>query len=220
MAAGGSKINLASAHRSPEDQERIYKTWKDAGGDLKTKPTAGGMTTPALPPSLGGSPNAHQLGVAIDAGQQAADINSKIKLSDYGLRWGGTFSNPDPVHIQMANFVPGKNAEPVKAFDGGVFSPKPGGVHVNLAEAGLREAAVPLNPGEKIRIEKSEQDNATPKKDPLSTVMASDIPTNSNQAAEILAALHDLMESKFDTMISALRDGNDITDKLLKYSQV
>ena len=120
---------------------------------------------------------------------------------------------------QWEGFKPGK-VEPIKAFDGGVFSPRPGGVHVNLAEAGLREAAVPLNPGEKIRIEKSEQDNTTPKKDPLSTVMASDIPTNSNQAAEILAALHDLMESKFDTMISALRDGNDITDKLLKYSQV
>jgi len=110
----------------------------------------------------------------------------------------------------------------LNAFDGGVFEPRPGGVHVNLAEAGLREAAVPLNPGEKIRVEKPESDNNPPRKDPLSTVLANDnqSSSNSNQSAEILAALHDLMEDKFDSMISALRDGNDISDKLLKYSQV
>jgi hypothetical protein len=109
----------------------------------------------------------------------------------------------------------------LNAFDGGVFEPRPGGVHVNLAEAGLREAAVPLNPGEKIRVEKPESDNNPPRKDPLSTVLANDnqSSSNSNQSAEILAALHDLMEDKFDSMISALRDGNDISDKLLKYSQ-
>jgi hypothetical protein len=122
---------------------------------------------------------------------------------------------------QWEGFKPGK-VEPVKAFDGGVFSPKPGGVHVNLAEAGLREAAVPLNPGEKIRVEKPEQDNTTAKKDPLSTVMASDTQSSSKTdfSAQILSALHDLMEDKFDSMISAIKDGNDISDKLLKYSQV
>ncbi len=110
----------------------------------------------------------------------------------------------------------------LNAFDGGVFEPRPGGVQVNLAEAGLREAAVPLNPGEKIRVEKSEQENNPPKKEPLSTVMANDTQTssNSNMSAEILAAIHDLMESKLDSMISAIKDGNDISDKLLKYSQV
>jgi hypothetical protein len=110
----------------------------------------------------------------------------------------------------------------LNAFDGGVFEPRPGGVHVNLAEAGLREAAVPLNPGEKIRVEKPESDNNPPRKDPLSTVLANDnqSSSNSNQSAEILAALHDLMEDKFDSMIYALRDGNDISDKLLKYSMV
>ena len=110
----------------------------------------------------------------------------------------------------------------LNAFDGGVFEPRPGGVHVNLAEAGLREAAVPLNPGEKIRVEKSEQENNPPKKDPLSTVLANDSQSGakSDQAAQILSALHELMESKFDSMISAIKDGNDISDKLLKYSQV
>ena len=109
----------------------------------------------------------------------------------------------------------------LNAFDGGVFEPRPGGVHVNLAEAGLREAAVPLNPGEKIRVEKPESDNNPPRKDPLSTVLANDnqSSSNSNQSAEILASLHELMEDKFDSMISALRDGNNISDKILKYSQ-
>jgi len=110
----------------------------------------------------------------------------------------------------------------LNAYDGGVFEPKPGGVHVNLAEAGLREAAVPLNPGEKIRVEKSEQETNPPKKEPLSTVMANDNISSSkvDQSAEILAGIHDLMEDKFDSMISAIRDGNNISDKILKYSQV
>jgi len=110
----------------------------------------------------------------------------------------------------------------LNAFDGGVFEPRPGGVHVNLAEAGLREAAVPLNPGEKIRVEKSEQETNPPKKEPLSTVMANDNISSSkvDQSAEILAGIHDLMEDKFDSMISAIRDGNNISDKILKYSQV
>ncbi len=109
----------------------------------------------------------------------------------------------------------------LNAYDGGVFEPRPGGVHVNLAEAGLREAAVPLNPGEKIRVEKSEQDANAPTKSPLSTVLANDTASsNSNQSSEILSALHDLMETKFDSMISAIKDGNDISDKLLMNSRI
>ena len=102
-----------------------------------------------------------------------------------------------------------------------MFDPKPGGVHVNLAEAGLREAAVPLNPGEKIKIEKPESGVA--RKEPLSTVLSEDTlssGTKSDTAAQTLTELYDLMEAKFDSMISAIKDGNDISDKLLRYSQV
>ena len=109
----------------------------------------------------------------------------------------------------------------LNAYDGGVFEPRPGGVHVKLAEAGLKEAAFPLNPGEKIRIENAEANS--PRKEPLKSVL-SDNDSNSfiktDMAAQILTELHDLMESKLDSMIAAIKDGNDISDKLLKYSQV
>jgi hypothetical protein len=134
---GGKQLNLTSAYRPPEDQERIYKTWKDAGGNLETKPTVAGITTPALPASMGGRMNAHGRGQAIDAGSQAADINSKVKLADFGLKWGGTFRKPDPPHIQDIAF----------AARGGIFPAKPGGQHVVLAEGGQDEAVIPMKDG-------------------------------------------------------------------------
>lgn len=98
----GKKVTLASAFRSQADQERIYSTWQAAGGVIPGRPTAAGITTPAKPVSLGGKLNAHGKGQAIDCGQQATEINETLDLSKYGLRWGGTFSVPDRVHIQMA----------------------------------------------------------------------------------------------------------------------
>jgi hypothetical protein len=134
---GGKQLNLTSAYRPPEDQERLYKKWKDAGGNLETKPTVAGITTPALPASMGGRMNAHGSGQAIDAGSQAADINSKVNLADFGLKWGGTFKKPDPPHIQDIAF----------AAKGGVFPAKPGGQHVVLAEGGQDEAVIPMKDG-------------------------------------------------------------------------
>ena len=134
---GGKLLNLASAYRPPDDQERLYKKWKDAGGDYDTKPTVAGITTPALPVSMGGRPNAHGSGQAIDAGDQASDLNRKVNLADFGLQWGGTFRRPDPVHIQDVAF----------AAQGGVFAARPGGQHVILAEAGQDEAVIPMKDG-------------------------------------------------------------------------
>jgi len=146
--------------------------------------------------------------------EEGAEIVAKLK--SLGLDYARDEYN-DPSENANGGHIHGQ----LNAFNGGVFEPRPGGVHVNLAEAGLREAAVPLNPGEKIRVEKSEQENNPPRKDPLSTVLANDnqSSSNSSQAAEILAGIHDLMEDKFDSMISAIRDGNNISDKILKYSQ-
>lgn len=102
----GKKINLASAYRSQDEQERIYNTWVSAGGHLPDTPTAGGITTPALPVSKGGSLNSHGAGIAIDAGSQAAEMASILDLGSFGLKWGGEFRTPDKVHIQLASFVP------------------------------------------------------------------------------------------------------------------
>jgi hypothetical protein len=56
---------------------------------------------------MGGKVNAHGSGVAIDCGQQAAEVAKTIDLSKFGLRWGGTFITSDPVHIQLASWIPG-----------------------------------------------------------------------------------------------------------------
>jgi len=97
----GSKITINSAYRSPADQDAIYQRWLAAGGG-PNMPTAGGITTPAKPVSLGGKGSPHNEGVAIDSGQCPL-IASTVNLAQYGLRWGGTFGKPDAVHIQMSN---------------------------------------------------------------------------------------------------------------------
>ena len=99
----GSKILVTSAYRSPAEQQALYERWQAAGGKIPERPTAAGITTPAKPASLGGKLNAHGSGAAIDSGQ-AALVNGTINLAQYGLRWGGTFSTSDPVHIQLVTF--------------------------------------------------------------------------------------------------------------------
>jgi hypothetical protein len=108
----------------------------------------------------------------------------------------------------------------VKAYDGGVFEPVPGGVTVNLAEAGQREAVVPLpDPASRIKIE-------TPKKEPLSSVMNnSTTQTNTMQGTNtdqllFFNEMMEMMEEKFDAMLDALEAGNSTADKLLKSSRV
>ena len=97
----GSKITINSAYRSPEDQDAIYQRWLQAGGG-PNNPTAGGITTPAKPASLGGKGSPHNNGVAIDS-SQCPLIARTVDLAQYGLRWGGTFTKPDAVHIQATN---------------------------------------------------------------------------------------------------------------------
>jgi hypothetical protein len=97
----GSKITITSAYRSPADQDAIYSKWLAAGGG-PNNPTAGGITTPAVPLSQGGKGSPHNSGVAIDS-SQCPLIARTVDLPSYGLRWGGTFSKPDAVHIQLAN---------------------------------------------------------------------------------------------------------------------
>ena len=100
-AKSGAKITINSAYRSPEDQDAIYARWLAAGGG-PNNPTAGGITTPAKPLSQGGKGSPHNQGAAIDS-SQCPLISRTVDLPSYGLRWGGTFSKSDPVHIQLAN---------------------------------------------------------------------------------------------------------------------
>ena len=98
----GSKITITSAYRSPADQDAIYQRWLAAGGHIPDKPTAGGITTPAKPLSQGGKGSPHNEGAAIDS-SQCPLIARTVDLAQYGLRWGGTFTKPDAVHIQLSN---------------------------------------------------------------------------------------------------------------------
>jgi hypothetical protein len=100
----GSSITITSAYRSAADQEAIYQRWINAGGG-PNRPTAGGITTPAKPVSAGGKGSPHNSGVAIDS-SESKNIARTLDLAQYGLRWGGTFSKPDDVHIQLANVSP------------------------------------------------------------------------------------------------------------------
>jgi hypothetical protein len=91
----GSKINISSAYRSTADQQALIDRWRAAGGGPNT-PTAGGITTPSLKHS------AHNDGMGLDSGQMSL-VARTVDLAQYGLRWGGTFSKPDVVHIQLTS---------------------------------------------------------------------------------------------------------------------
>ena len=92
----GAKIAISSSYRSQADQQGLIDRWHAAGGG-PNNPTAGGITTPSLKKS------AHTEGMAIDSGQMAL-VARTVDLATYGLRWGGSFSKSDPVHIQLSNF--------------------------------------------------------------------------------------------------------------------
>ena len=203
-AEGGTKINVTSALRDQEDQERLYHTWKEAGGDLKTKPNAAGIVTPALPVSMGGRPSAHNVGNAIDAGQQAVDINNKIKLKDFGLIWGGTFKKADPVHIQMGSDL--------SAAKGGITDGPKSGYPATLHG---NEIITPLSPNSIL-----EQLGKTPA---TTEIAGSSSSSTTNTIKEIYSMNTEVMEmlaGKLDTMISKLSDSNDTQSKLLMYSRV
>ena len=90
-----SKITISSAYRSQEEQTLLYQRWIAAGGNMATRPTAGGITTPAR------TVTSHA-GYAIDSPQSQV-WNSTVDFSKYGLLWGGSFRTPDRVHVQSKN---------------------------------------------------------------------------------------------------------------------
>jgi LAS superfamily LD-carboxypeptidase LdcB len=106
VAQKGGKITITSCYRGPEYQQKMYDEWLAGGGGpgkpTVTTPDFGPLTTPAKP---GAKPESHGSGVAIDSGQSSL-IAKTLDLASYGLRWGGTFSKPDLVHIQLLKWTP------------------------------------------------------------------------------------------------------------------
>jgi GH24 family phage-related lysozyme (muramidase) len=100
----GSKIAISSAYRSQESQTVLYESWVAHGGSIPGKPEVNvpGIGRIITPSRTVGSHS----GVAIDSGMMEQVVNTlgATTISELGLRWGGTFSTPDRVHIQLANY--------------------------------------------------------------------------------------------------------------------
>ena len=113
-----------------------------------------------------------------------------------GLGWGGNWkSSKDAMHFSAAKSEGGSL---LKAMDGGIFDGPSSGYDVELHG---REAIVPLN-------------NVS--KDPLTSMSMPGV----DQLAGITQSMMQMMEDKFDEMISQLSTGNDISDKLLRNAMV
>jgi len=140
----------------------------------------------------------HEKGEAVDI-QNYKDPDAVTALNKQGL----TQKVPgDPVHFQ--------------AEDGGVVDGPKSGFPVEGTMHG-REAIVPLNPDSIITklLDTSESQ--------LKQEMNNNITTNTSaqdNTGQIMADLYTMMEEKFDAMIEALEEGNDQTEKLVRFSAV
>ena len=122
----GGVLQINSAKRDPEDQQRI---WDESVAAGRTGRTASGMPIGKPGRSL------HERGEAVDI-QNYQDPAAVSALAKYGL----TQKVPqDPVHFQAAN--------------GGIVPPLPGGANVLAGEAGQSEAVVPLPDGKTIPVQ-------------------------------------------------------------------
>ena len=104
----------------------------------------------------------------------------------------------------------------LKAYDGGVFEGPTSGYNVELHG---REAIVPL-PDPSSMISVSEEGAS---KEPLDSAIASASSGSSlgvDQLAGLTQSMMQMMEDKFDEMISQLSTGNAISDKLLRNAMV
>lgn len=79
---------LSSAVRSSKTQAALYADW-----------VAGRRKLPAAPPGS----SKHERGLAIDIGGLTASQQRQLGAlwEGWGGRWGGRFSNPDPVHFEV-----------------------------------------------------------------------------------------------------------------------
>lgn len=100
----GSRIQVTSAVRSQEQQDRLYNAWlagQPPGGYLATvnAPGIGNITTPVKGTS------SHGDGIAMDATQMQVAVGAvgAAKIAELGLLYGGTYKTPDLVHMTLIN---------------------------------------------------------------------------------------------------------------------
>ena len=219
----GGMLQINSAKRDPEDQQRL---WDESVAAGRTGKTASGMPIGKPGRSL------HERGEAVDI-QNYQDPAAVAALAKYGL----TQKVPsDPVHFQ--------------AKDGGVVPPLPGGSTVLAGEAGQAEAIIPLKNGavpvtmpkdfvegmskynlitEMLTDKFAENNVSASAKQELEDIKSramSGTGTNGdamltafNQLGAELKAQGEANRSLFEAMLRGQTTSNDIQNKMLRYTQ-
>jgi hypothetical protein len=105
----GKPVIVSSAKRTEAEQQALYNAWVANGGSATNQtvytPEYGNVTTPVNPKGAGW-PNNHSRGLAADINPDAAEILYSIGFwNQVGITWGGTWSKPDRVHIQINTTV-------------------------------------------------------------------------------------------------------------------
>ena len=184
--------NKLQINSAKRDPADQQRIWDESVAAGREGKTASGMPIGKPGRSL------HEKGQAIDI-QNYKDPDAIAAMNKQGL----TQKVPnDPVHFQ--------------AELGGIMDGPASGYPVEGTMHG-REAIIPLNPDSIISklINSSESQ--------IKQEMNNNITTNTStqdNTSQIMADLYTMMEEKFDTMIDILEDGNDHTEKLVKFSAV
>jgi len=236
-SSGASSASRASAAPNPTSQKQLA----DAGLRLKTGDVQGDgkhvdpelidiakdiqYTIPGFKQFTGfndqyhnekAAASLHTKGIALDfvvdgspSKRQGAEIVSMMK--ELGLDYA-----QDEYNNASAKSTGGHFHGQLKAYDGGVFEGPTSGYNVELHG---REAIVPL-PDPSSMISVSEEGAS---KEPLDSAIASASSGSSlgvDQLAGLTQSMMQMMEDKFDEMISQLSTGNAISDKLLRNAMV
>jgi hypothetical protein len=113
----GSRIAVSSAVRTQDEQTVLYETWEAGGGGKGNPPllTVNGITTPVK------AVGTHGDGIAMDSGQMATVVSAvgAAKVTELGLKWGGDWTSPDKVHVQLLNAPKPNTTPPANPTAGG-----------------------------------------------------------------------------------------------------
>lgn len=185
----GKKLQVNSAKRDSDDQERLYKETVEAG-----RPGIGPTGMRVGKPGT----SSHELGKAIDIQQGKSDQIAIGILNNYGLQQ--TVPN-DPVHFAFP-----------KASDGGIGTGPDAGYPVELHG---RELIQPIDPNSVLeKLATLPVNQATP-----TVSGPNDTDTLLKEMKDMQIQFYTSMISKFDNMIDELGEGNAISNNLLKYSR-
>jgi hypothetical protein len=191
-AVTGNKLKINSAKRDSEDQQRLWDETVAAGRPGKG-PTGMAVGKPGR--------SLHERGEAVDI-QNYKDPEAVAAMNKQGL---SQKVPGDPVHFQ--------------ALEGGILDGPKSGYPVEGIMHG-REAIIPLNPDSIITKLLETPDSKATKEINNDNTISTNTSSKDDITNQLMTDLYTMMEEKFDAMIDALEDGNDHTEKLVKFSAV